>query len=154
MFLKFLLNLISILCVSVSSFCIQTTPNVKKCKLKVILGFPKMGSVVKKKIHLQCRSCRFNPWLEKIPWEGHGKPHQPICQCRRHKRCGFHPWVRKITWRRAWQNHSSILAWRIPWTQEPGKLQSIWLQRVRCDWRDLACTTIILLCLQMVRARS
>ena len=26
--------------------------------------------------------------------------------------------------------HSSILAWRIPWTQEPGRLQSIGLQRV------------------------
>ena len=26
--------------------------------------------------------------------------------------------------------HSSILAWRIPWTEEPGELQSILLQRV------------------------
>ena len=26
---------------------------------------------------------------------------------------------------------SSILAWRIPWTEEPGELQSIGLQRVR-----------------------
>jgi len=28
---------------------------------------------------------------------------------------------------------SSILAWRIPWTEEPGGLQSIGLQRVRQD---------------------
>ena len=27
--------------------------------------------------------------------------------------------------------HSSILAWKIPWTEEPGSLQSIGLQRVR-----------------------
>ena len=27
--------------------------------------------------------------------------------------------------------HSSILAWKIPWTKEPGRLQSIGLQRVR-----------------------
>ena len=27
-------------------------------------------------------------------------------------------------------NHSSILAWRIPWTEEPGGLQSMELQRV------------------------
>ena len=27
--------------------------------------------------------------------------------------------------------HSSILAWRIPWTEEPGRLQSTGLQRVR-----------------------
>ena len=30
--------------------------------------------------------------------------------------------------------HSSILAWRIPWTEEPGGLQSMGLQRVRHDW--------------------
>ena len=29
--------------------------------------------------------------------------------------------------------HSSILAWRIPWTEEPGSLQSMGLQRVRHD---------------------
>ena len=30
--------------------------------------------------------------------------------------------------------HSSILAWRIPWTEEPGRLQSVGLQRVGHDW--------------------
>ena len=29
--------------------------------------------------------------------------------------------------------HSSVLAWKIPWTEEPGRLQSIRLQRVRHD---------------------
>ena len=29
--------------------------------------------------------------------------------------------------------HSSILAWEISWTEEPGKLQSMGLQRVRHD---------------------
>ena len=29
--------------------------------------------------------------------------------------------------------HSSILAWRIPWTEEPGGLQSMVSQRVRHD---------------------
>ena len=29
--------------------------------------------------------------------------------------------------------HSSILAWRIPWREEPGRLQSMGLQRVRRD---------------------
>ena len=27
--------------------------------------------------------------------------------------------------------HSSILAWKIPWTEEPGGPQSMWMQRVR-----------------------
>ena len=30
--------------------------------------------------------------------------------------------------------HSSILAWIIPWTEEPGELQSMGMQRVRNDW--------------------
>ena len=34
--------------------------------------------------------------------------------------------------------HSSILAWRIPGTEEPGGLQSAESQRVRYDWSDLA----------------
>ena len=29
--------------------------------------------------------------------------------------------------------HSSILAWKVPWTEEPGRLQFIWLQRVGHD---------------------
>ena len=30
--------------------------------------------------------------------------------------------------------HSSILAWEIPWMEEPGRLQSMGLQRVGHDW--------------------
>ena len=29
--------------------------------------------------------------------------------------------------------HSSILAWKVPWTEEPGGLQSVDLQRIRHD---------------------
>ena len=29
--------------------------------------------------------------------------------------------------------HSSILAWRIPWTEEPGRLESMGLQRIGLD---------------------
>ena len=35
--------------------------------------------------------------------------------------------------------HSSVLDWRIPWTEEPGGLQSMRLQRVGHDWSDLTC---------------
>ena len=34
--------------------------------------------------------------------------------------------------------HSSTLAWRIPWTEEPGGLSSMGLHRVGHDWSDLA----------------
>ena len=30
--------------------------------------------------------------------------------------------------------HSSILTWRVPWTEDPGRLQSMGSQRVRNDW--------------------
>ena len=30
--------------------------------------------------------------------------------------------------------HSSILAWKIPWTEEPGRLQPMGSQRIRHDW--------------------
>ena len=36
--------------------------------------------------------------------------------------------------------HFSTLAWRIPWTKEPGRLQSIWLQRVKLHFSDLTYT--------------
>ena len=34
-------------------------------------------------------------------------------------------WVRKTPWRRKWLPHFSILAGRIPWTEEPGGLKSM-----------------------------
>ena len=37
--------------------------------------------------------------------------------------------------------HSSNLAWRIPWTEEPGRLHSIQLERVGHDWATNATTT-------------
>ena len=39
------------------------------------------------------------------------------------RRCGFDPWVRKIPWRRAWQPTTIFLTWRIPWAEEPGRLE-------------------------------
>ena len=33
--------------------------------------------------------------------------------------------------------HSSIVAWRIPWTEEPGRLQSMGSQRARHDMTEL-----------------
>jgi len=44
--------------------------------------------------------------------------------------------VRQYTWKseKAMAPHSSTLAWKIPWTEEPGGLQSMGLLRVRDDW--------------------
>ena len=47
-------------------------------------------------------------------------------------------WARSLGWEDPLEEematHSSILAWRIPWTREPGSLQSMGLQRVGHDW--------------------
>ena len=43
---------------------------------------------------------------------------------------GFDPWVRKIPWEKEMATHSSVLAWRIPWTEELGGLQSTGSQTV------------------------
>ena len=49
-------------------------------------------------------------------------------------------WVGKIPWRRAWQPTPVFLPGQSPWTEEPGGLQSMWPQRVRNNWSDLAGT--------------
>ena len=54
--------------------------------------------------------------------------------------------VQSLAWEDALEEgmaaHSSILTWRIPWTEEPGGLESMGSQRVRHSCRDLACTNI------------
>ena len=59
---------------------------------------------------------------------------EPAYKYRRPNRHEFNPWVGKILWRwHGMATHSSILAWRISWTEEPGRLQSIGSHRVRHD---------------------
>ena len=49
-------------------------------------------------------------------------------------------WVRSLGQEDSLENgtatHSSILAWRIPWTEEPGRLQSMGSQKVRHNWAN------------------
>ena len=42
--------------------------------------------------------------------------------------------VIELFWEKAMAPHSITLAWRIPWTEEPGRLQSMGLLRIRNDW--------------------
>ena len=82
----------------------------------------------------------------KIPWmEGPGGP-----QSMGSLRVG-HNWVTSLSlftfmhWRKkgcsCLATHSSVLAWRVPGTGEPGGLPSMRSHRVRHDWRDLAAAT-------------
>ena len=52
-----------------------------------------------------------------------------LCDCIIYFRykCGY-------MWEKAMGPHCSTLAWKIPWTEEPGRLQSMGSQRVGYDW--------------------
>jgi len=46
---------------------------------------------------------------------------------------GFTPLVGRFPWRRAWQSTPVLLPGKAPWTEEPGRLQSMGSQRVGHD---------------------
>ena len=74
-----------------------------------------------------------------LAFPGGGSGKEPACQCRRHKR-RFQFLGQEDLLEEGMATHSSILAWRIPWTEEPGGLQSIGSQSIRHDRSSLACT--------------
>ena len=60
-----------------------------------------------------------------------------VAQRLKHLPAMLETWVRSLGWEdpleKEMATHSSILAWRTPWTEEPGRLQSTGLQRVGHD---------------------
>ena len=46
-------------------------------------------------------------------------------------------WIQSLGWKDPWEmemaTHSTVPAWKIPWTEEPGSLQSMGSQRVGHD---------------------
>ena len=91
--------------------------------------FCKKGKPEKKKIDLSGGT-----GIKDFPGGTRGK--EPTCQCKRQE---------MRVWSLGWENpleegmaaHSSVLAWRIPWTEKPGRSQ-----RIRHDWSNLVCTGI------------
>ena len=76
---------------------------------------------------LQLEGQQFTPW--------------PHLSDRSKKICWFFSFllsVRMKRWRRKWQPTLGILAWRIPGTEEPGRLPSMGLHRVEHKWSNLA----------------
>ena len=74
-------------------------------------------------------------WIDRVnprglPWWLSGE--EPACQC---KRFGFDPWVGKIPLEKKMTTCSSILAWEIPWIEEPDGLQFMRSHRVDNTWQ-------------------
>ena len=73
-------------------------------------------------------------------------PSFPVAQLVKNPPAMWETWVQIPGWGRSPgegnDNHSSILACRIPWREEPGRLQSIGSQRVGHNWA----TSLSLLC--------
>ena len=82
------------------------------------------------------------PGSGRSPGEGTGFPLQYSCASLVAQMVKIPPeiletWVQSLGWEdpleKGMATHSSILAWRIPWTEESGRLQSMGSQRVRHD---------------------
>ena len=121
-------------------------------KLLLSIGFPDGSEVKNLPIRLEPQECGFNPWLGKIPWRRAWQPTPVFLPGESHGQRG--DWwviVHKVT--KSWTplkqlsmytlyyllekemaTHSSILPYRIPWTKEPGRLESMESQRLRHDW--------------------
>ena len=70
-----------------------------------------------------------------LPWWLRGK--EAVSQCRR---CGFDPLGREDPLEKEMATHSSILAWRLPWT-EPGGLQLMGWQKNQTQLSHQTATT-------------
>ena len=68
-----------------------------------------------------------------IPFPGGSDGKESACQCRRCRRTCIRSLGGEDALEKGMATHSSILAWRIQWTEEPGWLQSMGSQRVRPD---------------------
>ena len=76
--------------------------------------------------------CHHLDFFRGFPGDASGK--EPACQSRRHNET----WVWSLGWedtlKEGMATHSSILAWRISWTEGPGGLQSMGSQRIEHNW--------------------
>ena len=86
-----------------------------------------------------CGVAQSQTWLKRFSSSSSSICKQCVsaCNCNLCLSVYLHVYLRKIAsidLEKEMATHSSILAWRIPWTVEPGGLQSMGSQRVRHDW--------------------
>ena len=110
-------------------------------ELCMMRGFP--GSSAGKESTCNAGDSGLIPGSGRSPGEGIGYPLQYswaslVAQTVKNPPAMRETWVRSLGWEELLEEematHSSLLAWRIPWTEEPGRLQSMGLQRVGHNW--------------------
>ena len=69
--------------------------------------------------------------------------HQDIHKCLVVSHNVMFPYLYALSWRRQWHPTPVLLPGKIPWTEEPGRLQSLGSLKVRHDW----VTSLLLLCI-------
>ena len=91
-------------------------------------------------------TCRFHVTLSKFQsaiwrnWKAFSKIHRvfPGSSAVKNLPAVWETWVQSLVpedpLEKGMATHSNILVWRIPWTEEPGKLQSMGLERVTHNW--------------------
>ena len=105
---------------------------------------------------LQCGRPGFDPWVGKIPWRRKWQSTPVLLPGKSHgqrSQVGYSSWGRKesdtterLNWTKSRSQQTpslmfSTLAWKIPWTEEPGRLQSMGSRRVGHNWSNLAAAT-------------
>ena len=110
------------------------------CLYTHLMGFP--GSSTSKQSTFNTGDPASIPGVGRSPGEGIGYPLQGswaslMAQMVNNLPAMQETWVRSLGWEypleEGMATHSIILAWRIPWTEEPGGLQSVGSQRVGHD---------------------
>ena len=118
---------------------LQTMPGLRGCskhQLSLLLWLQSNASVPVSRWRHSEQCHLFPSW--KVPTfvplqgglQGGGVRKGSICQCMRCQRHECNPWVRKIPLEQEMVTHPIILAWKIPWIEEPARLQSMGSQRV------------------------
>ena len=86
-------------------------------------------------------------WDKCKDWNWHIYTTMPVAQMVKRLPATRETWVRSLgredPLEKEMAIHSSTIAWQIPWTEEPGRLQSMGSQRARHDWvtsLSLSCT--------------
>ena len=117
-------------------FGLQNTANgdcSHEIKRHLLLGrkaMPNLDSILKSRdITLPTKVCVVKAMVSPVMW---------VAQMIKHLSTMWETWVRSLGGEDPLEKemaiHSSTIAWKIPWTEEPGRLQSMGSQRVRHDW--------------------